>query len=323
MATSPRTEIAEILRRDDGFLVASHANPDGDALGSIAALGHLLAALGKRFALYNESGVPSLYDWLPLPGPVHTEIPAEGFAWTVVMDCGAAHRVGEALERRLRPEGTINIDHHLGNPGFGAVNWVDTTMSSVGEMVAHLAHDLEVPLSGPLGESVYLAMATDTGSFTFGNTHPRVLGLAAEIIRQGLDVEAFNHRLLNNWSPGRLALWSLVLSRTSYAHDAQVGVIRITAADMAATGTNALDTDNLVNMVRRVRGVRVAVSLREDGPRKIKFSLRSTGATNVQAMAATLGGGGHKNAAGGTVEADMETAEATVVAAVAKGLGLS
>lgn len=321
--STPRTEIADILRREDNFLVASHANPDGDALGSTVALGHLLAALGKRFALYNQSGAPPVYDWLTLPGPMHTQVPPGDFARTVVMDCGAAHRVGDDLASRLTPERTINIDHHLGNPGFGAVNWVDTTMSSVGEMVANLAHDLAVPLAGPLGEAVYLAMVTDTGSFTFGNTHPRVLSLAAEIIDLGLDVAAFNHRLQNNWSPGRLALWSLVLGRTRFAHGGKVGLVRINRADLDATGATALDTDNLVNMVRRVRGVQVAVSLREDEPERIKFSLRSSGATNVQAMAATLGGGGHKNAAGGTVEADMDTAEAVVEAAVAKGLGLA
>jgi phosphoesterase RecJ-like protein len=321
--STPRTEIADILRREDNFLVASHANPDGDALGSIVALGHLLAALGKRFALYNQSGVPPVYDWLTLPGPVHTQIPADDFARIVVMDCGAAHRVGDNLAPRLAPEKTVNIDHHLGNPMFGAVNWVDTTMSSVGEMVAHLAHDLSVPLAGPLGEAVYLAMVTDTGSFTFGNTQPRVLSLAAEIIDLGLDVAAFNHRLQNNWSTGRLALWSLVLGRTRFAHGGKVGLVRITQADLDATHTTALDTDNLVNMVRRVRGVLVAVSLREDEPERIKFSLRSSGATNVQSMAATLGGGGHKNAAGGTVEADMDAAEAVVEAAVAKGLGLA
>lgn len=321
--STPRTEIADLLRREDGFLVASHSNPDGDALGSLAAMGHLLAALGKRFALYNQSGVPAGYDWLPLPGPVLTRVPADGFAWTIVLDCGAAHRVGDDLAPRLAPERTINIDHHLGNPEFGAVNWVDTTMSSVGEMVAHLAHDLDAPLDGPLGEAVYLAMVTDTGSFTFGNTQPRVLSLAAEIISLGLDVAAFNHKLLNSWSPGRLALWSLVLGRARYARDGKVGLVRIGRADLEATGTTALDTDNLVNMVRRVRGVQVAVSLREDEPRRIKFSLRSSGDVNVQAMAATLGGGGHRNAAGGTVEADLDTAEAVVEAAVAKGLGLA
>jgi phosphoesterase RecJ-like protein len=321
--STPRSEIADILRREDGFLVASHSNPDGDALGSTVAMGHLLAALGKRFALYNQSGVPAVYHWLPLPGPVHTQAPVNGTTWTMVLDCGAAHRVGDALEPFLEPKRTINIDHHLGNPNFGAVNWVDTTMSSVGEMVANLAHDLDIPLSGPLGEAVYLAMVTDTGSFTFGNTQPRVLSLAAEIIGLGLDVADFNHRLQNNWSPGRLALWSLVLGRARYAHDGKVGLVRITREDMERTNTTALDTDNLVNMVRRVRGVQVAVSLREDAPRRIKFSLRSSGETNVQAMAATLGGGGHKNAAGGTVESDLDTAEAVVEAAVAKGLGLS
>ncbi|MEW5772235.1 MAG: bifunctional oligoribonuclease/PAP phosphatase NrnA [Thermodesulfobacteriota bacterium] len=321
--STPRTEIADLLRREDGFLLASHATPDGDALGSLVAMGHLLAALGKRFALYNQSGVPEGYDWLPLPGPVLTRVPEDDFAWTVVLDCGAAHRVGEDLEPRLRPERTINIDHHLGNPGFGAVNWVDTSMSAVGEMVALLAHDLGVPLSGPLGEAVYLAVVTDTGSFTFGNTQPRVLSLAAEILSLGLDVADFNHKLLNNWSPGRLALWSRVLDRAHYTHDGKVGLVRISRSDLDATGTTALDTDNLVNMVRRVRGVQVAVSLREDEPRRIKFSLRSSGDVNVQAMAATLGGGGHKNASGGTVEADLDTAEAVVEAAVAKGLGLS
>jgi bifunctional oligoribonuclease and PAP phosphatase NrnA len=320
---SPRQSVSDILLREDDFLVAAHANPDGDAVGSTAALGWLLRVLGKRFTLYNPTPMPPLFDWLPLPAQWTTTLPETLPAWAVILDCGDAHRVGPDLLPRLVRERTLNLDHHLGNPGFGAVNWVDTHMSAVGEMAALLAQDLGISLSGGLGEAVYLAMVTDTGNFSFGNTHPGALTLAAEILRQGLDPVAFNAKLLNNWSPNRLKLWSLVLGDTRYHHAGQVGVIHIPRSLLAATQATVHDTENLVNMVRRVKSVQVAISLREEEDGQVKFSLRSTGDVNVQAMAALLGGGGHKNASGGTVRGPLDAAEATIIEAVGQVMRLS
>jgi phosphoesterase RecJ-like protein len=213
---------------------------------------------------------------------------------------------------------TAAIDHHLENPHFAAVNWVETDRSSVGEMIGELARDLSVPLEGPLAEAIYVAMATDTGNFSYSNTSARVMEMAAEIIRNGLDPGRINALLTNQWSPSRIRLWSRVLGSMEMCFQDRVGVIRILRSDLAATGTDAEDTDGIINTVRSIRGLKVAASLREDGDGRVKFSLRSHGDTNVQAVAAGFGGGGHRNAAGGIIPGSMDEAVPALLAALAR-----
>lgn len=313
--------ISAALTGGGSFLVAAHAAPDGDAIGSTFALGHLLAALGKRVVLYNVSGMPEQYAWLNPPTALTDRLPDEQFDWLIALDSGSKSRLGEALADRFGTTGTINIDHHLDNPHYGQLNWVDTEFSSVGEMIALLATDLGVPLSGDLGEAVYAAIVTDTGYFSYGNTRPRTLEMAAEILRHGLDPAAFNAKLQNQWSLSRLKLWSMVFETAELHFCDRVGLIHITDAMFRATGTKSADTDGVVNYLRRVRSVRAAVCLREDGPELTKVSLRSSGDVNVQVIAAELGGGGHKNAAGCVVAAPLDKAREIVLAAAGHHLG--
>lgn len=318
---SQAARISALLAKGERFLLASHAGPDGDALGSIAALGHLLAALGKDVVLYNKSGVPDQFSWLPLPCPVLTAPPEGPFDWTIAMDCGDAARLGPDLAGRFPDSGTMNIDHHLGNPDFAEVNWVDPRYAAVGEMVCELARELGVPLSGALGEAAYLAIVTDTGYFSFGSTRPETLEFAAEILRQGLSPADFNAKLQNQWSLNRLKLWSRVFAEASLHLGGALGVMRVTREMMRDTGTDKEDTEQVVNYLRRVKTVRAAVLLREDGPGQTKISLRSSGDVNVQAVAAELGGGGHKNASGCTIEAGLDRAEAILLEVAARKLG--
>jgi phosphoesterase RecJ-like protein len=321
----PMARFLDVLRGEDDFLVVSHYNPDGDALGSMAAMGHVLRALGKRYALYNVSGVHQAFSWLDMSAPVQTALPlADGFVprWTIVLDSGDTARVGAEMAAALRPEATLNIDHHLKNPLYGTVNWVDTRMSSVGEMVALVALALGLELSGPLGEAVYLAIVSDTGSFSYGSTSHRAMALGAEIIRLGLDPSAFTDKFQNNWSHGRLKLFSEALHKAVFHCHGKVGVIRVTREMFARTGTTPFDTDGMVNYLRRVRDVLVAVIMREEGDGTVKFSLRSKGTTNVQAAAGHLGGGGHRNAAGGIIPGTLDQTERVLITTVCTHLGL-
>lgn len=309
-------DVAHILRTENDFLVTAHVNPDGDAIGSMATVGFALQRLGKRFTLYNESGMPADLDWLALPAPIRTELPDCPACWTIMLDCGDLHRGGEALMGWVDRSRLINIDHHLGNPDFGSVNWVDTSMSSTAEMAARIASDLGLPLEGALGEAVYLGLVTDSGNFTYDNTNARVLELAASIVRLGLKPGEFNAKLGNRQSLERIRLWSRILSRTQLLDNGKVALVTITRKDLEETGTSIQDTDGIINAVRRIKGVAVAASLREDGPELAKFSLRSTGPVNVQQVAASFGGGGHRNAAGGSIAAPMAQAERQLVGAL-------
>ncbi len=315
--------VLRLLREGDNFLVAGHNNPDGDALGSTVAMGWLLETLGKTYWLYNESSVPDRFSWLRSSQTLQQVHPDWEPRWYVLLDCGDAKRVGKDLVRRLPLERTINIDHHVSNRDFGAVNLVEPDRSSVGEMIGYLAQELGIPLSGPLGEAVYLALVTDTGSFSYENTGPKVLELAATIIRQGLNPGRFNALLQNQWRLNRLKLMGDVLNQARLFDDGRIGIISIPKAFRDKRQATIEDCDDMVDYIRRVKGVQIAASLREDEPRKIKFSLRSSGDTDVEEIASSVGGGGHKNASGGELHHSLEDAEALLVRMIRQYLALA
>lgn len=317
---SPVRQIADLIRQNDDFLVAAHVNPDGDAIGSTAALGWIFRLLGKRFTIYNVSELPRSFDWVELPAPLTNTLPSTLPQWTFVIDCGALSRVGEPLEAALVLERTVNIDHHLSNPGFGAVNWVDIKYPAVGAMIGELAELLGLELTGPLGEAVYLAVATDTGFFTYGSTKPETLELTAKLYRQGIQPGVINPKITNQWTPQRLNLLSQVLSTLTMHLDGDMGLVVADLEMQHRTHTNADDCDGLVNFVRSLRGVRVSAILREDEPDYWKFSLRSNGTDDIQGVASLLGGGGHKNAAGGNLSGSLQEATKILVNSVAQVL---
>ena len=319
---SPVSKIADLIRRSDRFLVSSHANPDGDAIGSTVALGHILAALGKDFALYNPSGLPRHFDWLNLPGPMHDTLAGAEANWIFVLDCGTQQRVGEELYRVMGSRPLANVDHHLGNPHFGQFNWVDESYPAVAAMMADLADELDIPLTGPLAEAIYLGIVTDTGFFTYDNTTPMVMELGARLIRLGLNPGMVNAKIRNQWGVNRFRLWGESFATTELFYDGQLAVAHVTQGMLERTGTVPADCEEIVNFLRRLRGTRAAATLREEPDGGYKFSLRSTGADNVQAVAALFGGGGHRNASGGTIEADLATAKSRLIEALGESLGL-
>lgn len=317
---TPRLKrIVDHIRDTDNFLVLAHVAPDGDALGSMLAMGELLAALGKRVTLFNQSGIPSRFAWLEPTRDILTSLPEEEPDTLIVLDCGSPERSGELIAPWLKTKTVINIDHHLGNPEFGTMNWIEERASSVGEMVGILSRKLGVPMGGLIGEYIYLALISDTGDFCFNNTRPETLEMAAEILRLGLLPGPFHEQKQSTGTLNQLQMRGTVLQQASLHADGRVTLISFTRDLFDRTGTGPEDTEGLVNTVLYVRGVQVAVSLREE-ENGIKFSLRSKGSTNVQAVAASFGGGGHRNAAGGTLEMSMDQAKDVMIRAVTKEL---
>ncbi|QJB57353.1 bifunctional oligoribonuclease/PAP phosphatase NrnA [Pseudodesulfovibrio sp. zrk46] len=319
---SPIRLISEILQSEDDFLVASHYNPDGDAIGSTCAMGHILSALGKKYVLYNPSGVPNRYDFVNKPTSVTNTLPEIMPKWTIVLDCGAKDRIGDALMERIDESRIIDIDHHIGNGDYGEANWVDVRQPAVGTMVAELAQELNVPLVGGLAECIYLAIATDTGFFTYGSTTPESLELAAHMLRHGLDMATMNKLITKQWSEERMRLWTEVMDSVELYAEKKIALGAITADMFARTGTTSEDTENIINFIRRLKTVRVATILREESLNNYKFSLRSYGEDNVQRIAARFGGGGHKNASGGSIEAPLEEAKTMLVDVIRDELGI-
>ncbi len=305
---NPIQQISNLLKQEDDFLIASHYSPDGDAFGSTCAMGYILLALGKKFTLYNPDGVPSDYAFLKSPAPVTTTLPETMPRWTIVLDCGAKNRIGNALMERIDQSRIIDIDHHIGNGDYGEVNWVDARQPAVGIMVAELAQKLDIPLTGGLAECIYLAVATDTGFFSYGSTTPESLELAAHMLRNGLDMANMNKLITKQWSEERMRLWTTVMNGVELYAEKKVALGIITAEMFERTHTTTEDTEDIINFIQRLKSVRIAAILREEGDDMYKFSLRSYNDDDVQKVAARFGGGGHKNAAGGTIKAPLNQA---------------
>ena len=315
--------MAQAFRDLDQVVVAAHVNPDGDAAGAVAAACHVLRSMGKEFMVYAQPGLPAYLDFFPMPGVVHTTLEHPPFKprCAVLLDCGEPERLGRELAARLPELVTINIDHHLGGDGMGsAANWVDPTAAATAQLMAYVALAADLPLTGDLATAIALGIITDTGGFCHGNTSADVLYLTAHMVEHGCDIALLREKLENTWSRGRLTLWGQLLQRASLERGGSVCFCPVHLEDLRKCGALKEDLEGFVEQLRRLRGVHVAAVLREDSPNCCKFSLRSYGSIDVRAAAAQLGGGGHRNAAGGTLRADMATSSAQLLAAIAEEL---
>ena len=315
--------MAEAFRHADQVIVAAHMNPDGDAAGAVAAAGHILRSMGKEFMLYAQPGLPGYLDFFSTPAIVHTTLEHPPFKprCAVLLDCGEPERLGRELAGRLPDLQSLNIDHHLGGDGMGNVaNWVEPQAAATAQLMAYVALAAGLPLTGELANAVALGIITDTGGFCHGNTSAEVLYLTAHMVEHGCNIAQLREHLENSWSRGRLNLWGQLLQRALLERNGSVCFCPVYLEDLRKCGALKEDLEGFVEQLRRLRGVQVAAVLREDSPSCCKFSLRSYGAVDVRAAAARLGGGGHRNAAGGTVRADVETASAQLLAAIAEEL---
>ncbi|MBR4424269.1 MAG: bifunctional oligoribonuclease/PAP phosphatase NrnA [Mailhella sp.] len=307
-------EVLSALRGAKRVLIASHLRPDGDAMGSCLALAWVLRSMGSEALVYNGDGMPAFLGFLPLPCPVldsPEKLPGAPDL-IAVLDCGEASRAGEALLPLLERIPSVNIDHHPGNPLFGtAGNWVDPAMSSAGEMTALIAQAAGTPLTGPLAQCLYVAIATDTGNFTHGNTTPRSLRLTAEMREGGLDISRLHALLENRWGVAKYRLWARLMDDTRILEEGRLAAALVTPEALRGCGASRDDAEGFVDQLRRLAGVRVALLLKEeekDGARHTRASLRSSGDDDVRAVAARFGGGGHLNAAGADLPMDAESA---------------
>ena len=312
--------VAEALMGGRRWVAASHVNPDGDALGALIGLGLILEQAGVETVLYNHSGVPRSYRFLPGQERIVTEInELDGFDGLVILDSGSPDRIGSLFERLSQFKRVINVDHHLPREPWGDPAWVDPAYESVGTMVLRLAQLLPARITPEAAINLYVALMTDTGCFRHGNTTPASLTAAASLSELGADPGALARQVYQTYSLGRLRLMSRVLSTLDLAEQGRLGFLEVRQADFRETGTEQSDMDNFVDLARGVEGVEVAATLREE-PGGYKISLRSKGRVDVARVAAGFGGGGHKNAAGAFIPGDLNRAKELIAAAVKDGL---
>jgi bifunctional oligoribonuclease and PAP phosphatase NrnA len=302
------SEVASEIRRHQRFVLASHVRPDGDAIGSQLAMAFALRALGKEVRVVNRDPAPDTL--LDFPGVSTIEIApsvTDAPDAVIVMECGDLARTGvTGLDRAC----VINIDHHLGNTGYGHLNWVDLSAAACGEMVFDLIRELGVPLTAEMAVHVYVAILTDTGSFHYSGISPRTFDICRQCMEAGVDPPAVARRIFDRNHVGRLKIYGAVLNQMRLDATGRIATLTVDHALAEVCGGTYEDTDGLNNLPLSVEAIRAVVFFKENGPGEWRVSMRSKDNVDVRAVAATFGGGGHKNAAGCSatgVLADLQT----------------
>jgi phosphoesterase RecJ-like protein len=305
-ARSSREETLRAIRENERFVLTTHERPDGDAVGSLAAMQQVLAALGKdavAFMPADEFPLPYEYRFIKLEG-LATEPPADLCSRTLIfLDCGNIDRT--PVEQLRRDDGTaliVNIDHHHDNTRFGAINHVDPKASCTAELVWDLMHGLGVESTTSIAEALYVGLVTDTGRFMYENTGPRAHEMAAELIAGGVDAHAIYRRLYEGIPQGKLELLARGLTNVERFDGGLLTLTHLTRDDYRLSGADESYSEGVVDHLRSVEGTAVAGLVREqlaEGASARKVSLRATDdRIDVSRIARAGGGGGHRRAAG-------------------------
>jgi phosphoesterase RecJ-like protein len=297
--------VADEVRSAQKFLLTTHENPDGDALGSLLGMHELLKQLGKDSCMFlGADEFPLSWEYRKMPlEEVRNDPPDDIDERTVVfLDCGNIDRMPVDF---LHRDGVhiVNVDHHHDNTRFGTVNLVDPGASCTAEIVWELAKELGADITPAIGNALYVGLVTDTGKFMYTNTSPRSHRMAAELIEAGVDAHAIYRRLYEELPFARLQLLSRALRTLQRYDGGALTAATLTRADFEETGAVESDSEGIVDHLRSVDGTKVALLVREllsdDPGRTRKVSLRATdGTVDVSLIARQLGGGGHRQAAG-------------------------
>jgi len=313
--SSPETNdlaaVVEAIRSHDRFLVTTHENPDGDALGSLLATKLALEQLGKDvvMVLHSDAPLPGEYAFMALEG-IRRDWPEDVETRVLVaLDCANESRIADpgVLERAPL---VLNVDHHHDNSRFGAVNLVVAEASSTGEVLRDVFRELGVQLTPEIAEALYIALVTDTGRFQYTNTTPKALRLAAELVEAGADVHRIFQGVYESVQFAKLKLLARALDRAQVYEGGAIVVSYLLRTDFADVGAAEPYSEGIIDYLRAVEGADMAVLIREpprqEGPTR-RVSLRaSVDELDVSAIARKSGGGGHRQAAGFSSEASIE-----------------
>ncbi len=318
-ANASLDQIGEVLRNHHSFVLISHVRPDGDAIGSQLALGYSLMALGKSVRLINEDGLPDNLTFmagsakieLPPAEPLDVEV-------AIALDTATKPRLGDnALHAASKAKIWLNIDHHKSNPAYGDLNLIDETSPATGQILYQLITALELPLPAESRDAIYVATSTDTGSFQYPSTTAKTYEMAADLIHRGLDVGKINSDIYDNHPYRRVELMRALLNTLELSADGLVA--HWDMHDQTRVDLNLLpeDSEGLIDIIRAIRGVQIAVFFEELESGKIRISMRSKDRrVDVSNVALEFGGGGHTLAAGIRMAGPLEEAKKQVLAAL-------
>jgi len=306
--------IIEALNSSRRIFVTTHINPDGDAIGSLVAMGLALEAAGKKVVMYSESPIPTPYRFLSgVDRVIHDPEAVDRCDAAVIIDCGDLDRIGRMAVAMEDFPVLINIDHHATNSGFGHYRLIDPRACASAEIVYRIIGELGVSITRSIATALYTGILTDTGSFRFANTRRETFSLCETLATAGANPSDVARHLYGQYSIGRLKLLNMALDSIEISRNGKLSLMALTQLMLAETGTVPEDVDGMINYARRIEDIDVAVLIREKrngscpagNNRPFQVSLRSNGSVDVATIAATFGGGGHPTAAGFQVEATL------------------
>ena len=325
MSAAKFEQIGQALRGHQKFAVLSHVRPDGDALGSQLALGLSLKQLGKDVRIWNEEGMLEKYSFLPSANLL-TKPPAdpEDVDVAIALDTAIQNRLGIALPAVRSAKLWINIDHHPSNPGYGDLVYIDPNSPATGQILFELIKSEKLALDSAIAENLYVAISTDTGSFQYPNTTARTFEIAAELVHAGVDVGRVSQSTYENYPRRRVELLRDLLGTMRFEANDRVASFSLSLAVAKKLGVLPEDNEGLIDHLRAIRGVIVAVFFEELADGKVRVSMRSKSEkVNVCAICEKFGGGGHVLAAGARVRGSLAEVEKKILEEVRDVVGRS
>lgn len=315
-----RAQAAAAIQSAETIVIACHVNPDGDAIGSLCALGLACERLGKRVSMVSPDGVPELYRFIPGSSQVLSAQDAgerclgKSFDVGVGVDADGSDRLGGAEALVLAARVVIDIDHHVGPP-YGDIPFVIPTAAASGELVYDLIGELGVSIDAAIGGALMAAIVTDTGSFRYPSVTPETMRITAELIERGAHPRIVWERVYGRRSFPATLLLGRALKKTRRSPDGRIAWSALSQDDFQDAGAQEDETEGIINEIRAVEGAVVAILLREQPDGQVRISFRSKDGTDVAALAEKFGGGGHRAAAGATTAGPLADAEQRVIAA--------
>ena len=316
-------EIGYALREHQRFAILSHVRPDGDALGSQLALGLSLKQLGKDARIWNEDGMLEKYSFLPSANLL-SRPPAEpeDVDVAIALDTAIQNRLGTALPAVSSAKVWINIDHHPSNPGYGDIVLIDPAAPATGQILFELIKNQKLPIDSAIAENLYVAISTDTGSFQYPNTTARTFEIAAELVLAGVDVGRVSRLTYENYPRRRAELLRDLFGTMKFDANDQVASFSLSLATAKKVGVLPEDNEGLIDHLRAIRGVIVAVFFEELPDGKVRVSMRSKSEkVNVCAICEKFGGGGHVLAAGARVRGTLAEVEKKILEEILNVVG--
>lgn len=296
--------ICETIARYDKVMIVGHLRPDGDCFGSCLGLLHALRNMGKQVRFYTYGPLPAMFEYLPAYEETETTWADPGEdTLTICVDTADPGRVHPGF---YPPENTINIDHHISNTNFGAINWIDPAATAAAEQVYFLVEALGTPVTQEIATCIFTGLMTDTGGFRFANTDDTTFDVAAKMVKAGANPAKIAEAVWDSRSPAAVRLAGQVYESLKYEFDGRFVWNQVSRIMQVEAGGDQADTEGLSSDMRGIAGVEVSVLFTETVDGKCRIGFRSRGKVNVSTLAAMLNGGGHAAASGATLDMPYE-----------------